>query len=412
MTAAGRAGASAHQVLATLGYGDAIGNEVLGIQRALRAAGFTSDIFVETVDPRLEHLTRDYRDLIGGLDAADLLIHHFSIGSRASRVAYALPNRMVLVYHNITPPEYFVGVHALLAQLCFMGRRELGAYRDRCVLALGDSAFNRAELDRLGFAATGVLPVVPDFSHLDAEPNRFVAREFDDDRTNLLFVGRVIPNKRFEDLIRIYHAYRTLYDPGARLLLVGSYSGFEWYLTMLQAMAGRLGARDVHFAGHVSNEELAAYYEVADLFLCASEHEGFCVPLVEAFYARVPVVAYAAAAVPATMDGGGLLYDTKDPRQVASLLRAVLSDDGVYRGVLASQDAALTRLRGRDFAGTLLGFVERALAAPAETRHAVAADFWEQVRVEEHYEHLREHRPALYQALPKEQDVARSREDR
>jgi len=177
-------------------------------------------------------------------------------------------------------------------------------------------------------------------------------------------------------------------------------------------MAGRLGARDVHFAGHVSNEELAAYYEVADLFLCASEHEGFCVPLVEAFYARVPVVAYAAAAVPATMDGGGLLYDTKDPRQVASLLRAVLSDDGVYRGVLASQDAALTRLRGRDFAGTLLGFVERALAAPAEPRHAVAADFWEQVRVEERYEELREHRPALYQALPKEQDVARSREDR
>jgi glycosyltransferase involved in cell wall biosynthesis len=190
---------------------------------------------------------------------------------------------------------YFVGGHPLLAQLCFMGRRELGAYRDRCVIALGDSAYNQRELDRLGFPATGVLPVVPDFSHLEVTPNRFVAGAFDDDRTNLLFVGRVIPNKRFEDLIRIHHAYRTLYDPRARLLLVGSYSGFEWYLAMLHHLAHRIGTGDVHFTGHVANEELAAYYEVADLFLCASEHEGFCVPLVEAFHQGVPVVAFAAA---------------------------------------------------------------------------------------------------------------------
>ena len=87
-----------HQVLATLGYGDAIGHEVLGIQRVLRAAGYTSEIFVETADPRLEPLTLDYRDMIGEVGPQDLLIHHFSIGSRASRTAYALPGRMVLVY--------------------------------------------------------------------------------------------------------------------------------------------------------------------------------------------------------------------------------------------------------------------------------------------------------------------------
>ena len=139
---------------------------MLGIQRVLRGAGYESEIFVETADPRLEDLTVDYRDLPAASHPDNILIHHFSIGSRASRIAYALPDRMVLVYHNITPPEYFVDVHPLLVQLCFLGRRELGSTRRRCDLALGDSEYNRQELEALGFPRTGVLPVVPDFSHL------------------------------------------------------------------------------------------------------------------------------------------------------------------------------------------------------------------------------------------------------
>src|SRR3954468_14549924 len=153
-----------HQVLATLGYGDAIGHEVLGIQRVLRDAGYESEIFVQTADSRLEHLTQDYRDLADASHPDNILIHHFSIGSRASRLAYALPDRMVLVYHNITPPEYFIDVHPVLVQQCYLGRRELGAYAARCTVALGDSEFNREELTALGFARTGVLPVIPDFS--------------------------------------------------------------------------------------------------------------------------------------------------------------------------------------------------------------------------------------------------------
>ena len=156
-----------HQVLATLGYGDAIGHEVLGIQRVLRAAGYESEIFVETADSRLESLTRDYRELVDSSHPDNLLLHHFSLGSKASRTAYALPDRMALIYHNITPPEYFVGVHRTLARQCFRGRRELRAYADRCDLALGDSEFNRQDLEALGFPRTAVLPVVPDFSHLD-----------------------------------------------------------------------------------------------------------------------------------------------------------------------------------------------------------------------------------------------------
>ncbi len=389
-----------HQVLATLGYGDAIGHEVLGIQRVLRAAGYSSEIFVETADPRLESQTIDYREMVGVVEPEDIVIHHFSIGSRASRTAYALPGRMVLVYHNITPPEYFIGVHKDLVKLCFRGRRELMAYIKRSELALGDSEYNRQELEALGFPSTAVLPVVPDFVHLDQPPDRSLAGDFDDEWTNVMFVGRVIPNKKFEDVIRAFHAYRARHNPRSRLLLVGSYSGFEKYLAMLQSLVARLGTPDVHFLGHVRNEELTALYDVADLFLCASEHEGFCVPLIEAFYKRVPVVAYASTAVPATMDGGGVLYDSKDPMRVADIMAAVLDDPGVEESVLTSQDAALERLRGRDFAATLLRFVEQVSTLPPRQAPEVSWDFWQQFEQFERLEELRQFRPALYKALP------------
>ena len=392
-----------HQVLATLGYGDAIGHEVLGIQRVLRAAGYTSEIFVETADYRLEPVTRDFRELVDVTHPDNLLLHHFSLGSKASRTAFALPDRMALIYHNITPPEYFVGVHRTLARQCFRGRRELRAYAGRCDLALGDSEFNRKDLEALGFPRTAVLPVVPDFSHLDREPNRLVARDFDDDWTNIVFVGRVIANKKIEDLIRFVHAYRTIYNPRSRLLIVGAQSGFERYLASLHQLVGTLRSSHVHFIGHVSDEELVAFYDAADLFLCASEHEGVCVPIVEAFYKQVPVLAYAATAVPSTMDGAGVLYEEKDPVHVAALIDAIVSNRDVRDQIVEGQLAAVDRLRSKDFAGTLLGFVGTILAGPRAPAPTVTFDFWGQFDAAQELEELRLYRPAIYQALPERQ---------
>jgi glycosyltransferase involved in cell wall biosynthesis len=389
-----------HQVLATLGYGDAIGHEVLGIQRVLRSSGYESEIFVETADHRLESLTRDYRELVDFSRRDNLLLHHFSLGSKASRTAYALPDRMALIYHNITPPEYFVGVHRRLARQCFRGRRELQAYATRCDLALGDSEFNRQDLEALGFPRTAVLPVVPDFSHLDREPHWLVAREFDDDWTNVMFVGRMIANKKIEDVIRYFYAYHTLFNPRSRLLLVGAQSGFERYAASLNNLVARLGLTHVHFVGHVSDEELVAFYEIADLFLCASEHEGFCVPLVEAFYKEVPVLAYAATAVPATMDGAGVLFDSREPEHVALLMDTILSDGDLRDTIVEGQLAAVDRLRSKDFAGTLLTFILQILACPRAAAPHVMFDFWHQFDAAEELEELRMTRPSIYRALP------------
>ncbi len=390
-----------HQVLATLGYGDAIGNEVLGIRRVLRNAGYRSDIYVQTAEPRLEDATRDYRELRDESRADNVLIHHFSLGSRASRLAFALPDRMLLVYHNITPAEHFIGLRTPLTRSCFEGRRELRAYVPRCDLAVGDSEFNRAELAAMGFPRTGVLPVVPDFTHLDVTPDPLLARDFDDGWTNILFVGRLMPHKCIDDLVRFFHAYRHSYNPRSRLLLVGAFEGFKAYLGAVGELVARLRVPDVHIIGHVSNEQLTALYDVADVFLSASEHEGFCVPLVESFYKRIPVVAFAAAAVPATMDGSGVLYDYKDPRHVAALLHAVVSDPGLEEEILRAQDAALDRYRSADFASTLLAFVDRMVRARRAAPPRVTADFWRQVERSEALDELRDERPSIYGALPK-----------
>ncbi len=395
-----RAGAI-DQVLATLGYGDAIGNEALGIQRALVTAGYDSRIYVQTADPRVEDLTEDYRDLIDDSHPDRILIHHFSLGSRASRVAFALPDRMMLIYHNITPPQYFRDINVTLMQQCWDGRRELSAWAPRCDLAVGDSAFNQAELVALGFRRAGILPVVPDFAHLEVTPNRGLAAQFDDGATNILFVGRLIPNKKIEDLVRTLAVYRRRYDPRARLLVVGAHAGFADYHASIATLVRDLHVAGVHLLDHVTNEELTALYDVADLFLSASEHEGFCVPLIEAFWKRIPVVAYAATAVPATMDGGGILYDRKNPRHVASIVHSVLTDPVLEDEILHAQDAALARLQAQDFAATLLRLIDQVHAAPRLPRSKVDPDFWRQFERAEALETLKRYRPSAYEALPR-----------
>ena len=398
--------------MATLGYGDAIGHEALGIQNVLLQAGYDSRIYVETADPRLEDLTEDYRNLLEDSRPENILIHHFSIGSRASRVAFALPDRMILVYHNITPPSYFIGVNKALVKQCHSGRRELGAYSTRCNLALGDSEFNRRELEQIGFPSTGVLPVVPNFKHLDVEPNYILANEFDDDWTNILFVGRMIPHKKIDDLIRFFYAYRLKYNRSSRLLLVGDQSGFDTYVASLNNLIATLQVPDVHLIGQVSNEELTAFYNVADLFLSASEHEGFCVPLVEAFYKRIPVIAFDATAVPDTMDGAGVLYDRKDSRHVASLMHSLVTDRTLSDETLRSQDEALDRLLRKDFGATLLRFVQQVKQGPYASPPRVASDFWEQFELFETLEELWPYRPSVFAALPKkEKPRGKSQED-
>jgi glycosyltransferase involved in cell wall biosynthesis len=343
-----------HQLLAALSYGDAIGNEALAIQRQLRAAGHESDIFAELVDPRVAHLARplwEYRDVSS---PETVCLYHFSIGSAAGRLIHGAPDRLAIVYHNITPARFFLGFHPHLAGLCHHGRRELEAFAPRAELGLGDSEFNRAELEAAGFSRTAVLPIVLDLSLYDRPLSPVVRRRYDDGRVNVLFVGRVIPNKRFEDLIRSFAVYQRWRNPRSRLLLVGDTRGFERYLRRLRELARELGVEEVVFTGQVDDDELYAYYRVADVFLCLSEHEGFGVPLQEAMHFHLPVIAYDAGAVRETLNGGGLLLQDKSPDLVAELLDGLTHGGPLRRAVLESQARAIAAIRATDF-GAVLG---------------------------------------------------------
>lgn len=343
-----------HQLLAALSYGDAISNEALAIQGHLRAAGFASDIFAEKVHPRMAHLARPLWEYRGESSPETVCVFHFSIGSAAGRLAFHGPDRLVAIYHNITPASFFLGFHPHLAGLCHHGRRELEAFAPRTALALGDSEYNRRELEAAGFQQTGVLPIVLDLAKYDAPASPVVRRLYDDERTNILFVGRIIPNKKIEDLVRTFAAYQRWVEPRSRLLLVGDTRGFERYLDRLHELVSELRVDEVVFTGQVDDDELYACYREADLFLCLSEHEGFCVPLQEAMHFGVPVVAYDAGAVRETLHGGGVLLREKRPEEVAELLGRLGKDEGLRRAVLETQERAMAEIRSTDFGALLL----------------------------------------------------------
>jgi L-malate glycosyltransferase len=353
-----------HQLVAALSYGDAIGNEALAIQGHLRRAGFESDIFAERVHPRMAHLARPLWEYGAVSSAETACLFHFSIGSAAGRLIYHAPDRLVSIYHNITPADWFLGFHPHLAGLCHHGRRELAAFAARTELGLADSEFNRRELEAAGYRRTAVLPIVFDLDDYRRPVSPVARRLYDDGRVNVLFVGRIIPNKRIEDLIGVFALYQRHLEPRSRLLLVGDYRGHERYYDRLQERVRRLGADEVVFTGHVDDDDLRACYSVGDVFLCLSEHEGYCVPLLEAMAFGLPVIAYDAGAVAETLRGGGILLREKRPEVVAELLGRVHEDGDLRAAVLRTQARALDTVRAIDFSALLQERLAPVLAAP------------------------------------------------
>ena len=255
--------------------------------------------------------TLGVRDRVG---PDTVCLYHFSIGSAASRYIFHAPDRLVIRYHNITPGRFFAPFMPHLARQVEDGRRQLALFAERSELGLGVSEFNRRELESAGYRRTGVFPIFPALGA--RRPARPVLRRmFHDGRTNLLFVGRVICNKKIEDLLRMFAVYQRYLDPKSRLLVVGDTWGYEAYYLPLERMARELGLEEVVFTGQVEDDELPELYALADAFVGLSEHEGFCVPLSEAMSFGVPVLAYDAGAVAETLDGGGVLLKDKRPEQ-------------------------------------------------------------------------------------------------
>lgn len=348
-----------HQLSASAAFGDAIGNELFQIRDVLRAAGYESDIFVEFVDPRTASQVRPYQEYLELSSPDNIVLLHYSIGSAVSAMARELPDRRVLIYHNVTPAEWFAPYSFQVARGCADGRLELASLAECCELGLGDSDYNRRELEELGFKSTGVLPLLLEMRAFDRPLDPIVMERFDDGRTNLLFVGRVVPNKCFEDLLRLIAYYQMAIDHRARLVIVGENLTSPPYYHALQDLAARLQLHGVHFSGQVTQAELNAYYRTASAFVCMSEHEGYCVPLFEAMHCGLPVFAFDAAAIPSSTGEGVVLLHDKDPAFAAETIAAVLSDPQLKERILARQQQALETVSRDRVAELLLEYVRR-----------------------------------------------------
>ncbi len=318
--------------------GDAIGDSARRVRDLLRAKGHTSDIYALTIDDDLRAEVRPFS--AAESTRGDVTIFHFALPSPMTEAFARLSGARVLQYHNITPAAFFAPYAPELFRLAALGRRELGTLVGRVELALGDSEFNRRELEELGFAPTGVLPIAVDTRRITEAPRRpALDKILGDGLINILFVGRIVPNKRIDDHIRLAEVYKRYVDSYYRFIFVGRHDGVPAYYAQVRALISefRMLPDRFWFTGPVPDEDLAAFYRWADAYVSLSEHEGFCVPLVEAMAADVPILAYSAGAVPETLGGAGLLFAPKDLEVAAEMLGMLVYDRPLRARVLEGQ---------------------------------------------------------------------------
>jgi glycosyltransferase involved in cell wall biosynthesis len=325
--------------------GDAIGDSARRVRGLLRDLGHDSDVFAMTVDDDLRGDVRPFEDPAAG--RGDVTIFHFALVSPMTAAFARLGGGRVLQYHNVTPPHFFGPYDAGLCRLAMLSREDLATLVGHTDAALGDSEYNRRELESMGFGNTGVFPIAIDTSRIDSAPPRpALEAMLDDGLRNFLFVGRIAPNKKIEDHIRLAEFYKRYVDERYRFIFVGRTDGVPRYYDMVRALIAefQMPADRFVFTGPVPDTDLATYYRMADVYLSLSEHEGFCVPLLEAMAADVPVLAYASTAVPDTLGGTGVLFAPKDLEFAAETLGELAYNDSLRSAVIAGQ-----RRRLRDF---------------------------------------------------------------
>lgn len=334
------------QWVPALHRGDAIGDSARLMRDAFRRWGHAADVYALELDEDLEGDGRAWSEWRPGA-SDDVVILHYALPSPLSAALRDHRGRRVLLHHNITPPEFFVPYDSEMVHICTVGRAELASLAGHVDLALGDSEFNRRDLASAGFGRTGVLPIYLDFERYREPPNPVLRRLLGDGRTNVLFVGRIAPNKRQEDLVRLASYWKKFIAPDIRLLLVGKLPRRRHYFDALQALSYEEGFTpwEVLLPGHVAHDDLLAYYASAHVFVSLSEHEGFGVPLVESMLMDVPIVAHRVTAVGDTLGEAGVQFAEKRLDEMAEVAHRLASDQALRAGVLAGQ-----RRRVRAFA--------------------------------------------------------------
>lgn len=333
------------QVSESLSVGDAVANDVVAIDVLLKKLGICGGIYVtndRNINERYIHTIAEPISEFPEVNSDDILLFHHAIQNDFSLKIPKLKCKKVLVYHNITPPRYFLGKHEGLYNATKRGLEQVRQLNKTFDCCIADSEFNKNDLLKMGYTChIYVCPVLVPFEEYAQEPNRELIEKYSDGCKNLLFVGRLSPNKKQEDILRVFALYKKYYEPSARLFLVGS-DGVEGYGESLREYAKLLGVADVYITGSVPFADILAYYSVADGFVCMSEHEGFCVPLLESMYFNVPIFSYVSSAIPDTLMGCGVTFEEKDYALIAGMINQVLLNQKLYKQIVEKQREVLT----------------------------------------------------------------------
>lgn len=332
------------QLLPTLVSGDAIGNDVVELDKILKEWGYDTQIYAQNVgrgiDPCMVGRGECYLQQI---KPEDIVIYHLSTGTTINDKLKQLQCKLIIDYHNITPPAFFEKYSQDAVERSMKGIEGVIGLRNYAQYCLADSEFNRKELLEYGYDCDiDVLPIFLTFDKFNKKPNKRIVTKYKDDFVNVIFTGRIAPNKKHEDIIKTYYFYKNYINSKSRLFLVGSFNGMEKYKKALDKYIEELGLQDVFFTGHVSFDNLLAYYKVADVFLCMSEHEGFCVPLLEAMHFRIPIIAYATTGVKDTLGECGMQMKEKDCKMAAEMINLLINDEKLRKQVIDEQLERLT----------------------------------------------------------------------
>ncbi|MBB6638140.1 glycosyltransferase family 4 protein [Cohnella thailandensis] len=341
------------QVMDALDYGDAVSSHAIEIHGILDELGFSNEIRTIHVHEKVKHLRKSIDELLVQKD--DIILFHFSGKSSSFDKIRKLKCKKLLIYHNITPHEFFEGMEPHYTH-CMEGRKQLLQLAGQFDMYIGDSEFNVQELQAMGCEPTYVMPIVLELGSII----RRTVKDANKGR-KFLFVGRVAPNKKHEDIMRVFDYYCKYIDPQATLHLVGNYQDYLPYYERLQSYRAGLLSRDrILFTGKVSAEERDHYYRNADVLLSMSEHEGFCVPLLESMSYGIPTFVFNCGAVKTTMGNAGVLIHEKRFEDIAELIDAVLSDKKLAQEIIDKQYEWLNHFSRDESVKQLVSILEEA----------------------------------------------------
>ena len=332
---------SVDQFCAGFATGDAISNEALIIQDFLRKQGYQSEIYSENFAEKDATRVRHFSHYRPSSDS--ILIYHYSLFTRMLDTLPGISAQKQMIFHNITPGKYVRPYNRRLADALDHARetlRDLRSYFSRIITV---SNYNAGELRKMGYENIAVKPVFFPQPERIKQPARLPYIQ--PGKTNIVFVGRIFPNKMHQDLIKSFYFLKKIH-PDARLICVGSFHpGVRAYTAEIRNLITELNLnRDVVFTGMVPDQEVMACYDAAHLFFSMSDHEGFCVPLAECMHLEIPVVARAAAAVPETLGSGGILINGRDYPAIAETLSFVLESEEIQENVRLGQKEQIKKL--------------------------------------------------------------------